>query len=501
MVFFHSKCILYFHVFYFALLILWGALYYCGNNSTSSLFSFSLILFVLFLMLYYKVEAISNCNIAKFWLRPSYIFLFSLIIVNLQTIINVILGYETIGFYLDTTRYSQYLGKAYYLALIAVSSFIYGNALYTKKQKEHSYTKYWGVYFWVTLTVVSCVLFIINIDIISFVTGLDYKGSGAYDRANNSSARWETIFDTFLTITVAIMTYNHSNDVKKWSVLGYIRIIPFPLLIVTIAYILLRLLSGDRGMALYTILLYVYSYIYLSSLRLKLSYLLVVLFIGAFFLTLLNYVRGYGANQSFTEKLDRGFEDITTFVKKEDVKTVSVFTQELANSVNCNFISIHDIETNLTDYKYGVYNLCEILGGVPGAATVFGKILGVDLYEYSTTEYITISFFGKYYPIGLGTTAVAAIYLDFGLLGVIIGFIIIGSFFKCIDGNIGNKNLSSIVMLIILLKVASMSIYIPRSSFAWILSRIIYILIVFSVLDIVVKTMKCILFYRSRWKM
>ena len=162
MVFFHSKCILYFHVFYFALLILWGALYYCGNNSTSSLFSFSLILFVLFLMLYYKVEAISNCNIAKFWLRPSYIFLFSLIIVNLQTIINVILGYETIGFYLDTTRYSQYLGKAYYLALIAVSSFIYGNALYTKKQKEHSYTKYWGVYFWVTLTVVSCVLYRYN---------------------------------------------------------------------------------------------------------------------------------------------------------------------------------------------------------------------------------------------------------------------------------------------------------------------------------------------------
>lgn len=477
----------------------WGILYYYENNSSSSSLFFSLVLFILFLVLYFKVENILNYNIFTFWLRPSYIFLFSLIIVNLQTIINVILGYETIGFYLGTTRYSKFLGEAYYLALMAISSFIYGNALYTKKQKSYSYSKYWGVYFWVILTIVSFVLFVANIDIISFITGLDYKGSGGYDRVTNSSDRWETIFDTLLTITIAVVTYNHSNDTRKWSILRYIKIIPFPLLLATMIYILLRLLSGDRGMALYTILLYVYSYIYLSGLKIKLRYLIAVLFTGAFFLTLLNYIRGYGVNQSFTEKISRAFDDVTMFVKKEDTKTISVFTQELANSVNCNFISIHDIETSLTDYKYGIYNFCEILGGVPGAATVCKKILGIDLYEYSTTEYITISFYGKHYPIGLGTTAVAAIYLDFGLLGVIIGFIIIGSFFKFVDEKVVNKKNPSIVLLIILLKVTSMSIYIPRSSFSWFLSRIIYILIVFFVLNVFVKTIKYVL-SKGKWE-
>lgn len=492
-----SKWILYYHIVYFALLCSWVGLYYLDKTSSFSLV-FSLILLFFFLFLHFRVEVISDRSLVRFWLRPSYIFFISLIIVNLQTIINVILGYECLEYYLGTTQYSECLGKSYYMALIAISSFLYGNTIRIPTQGAHSYDKYWGLDFWIILTIVSLAFFVINIDVMSFVTGLAYKGSGGYDRTVDLSSRWETIFDTFLTISIAVITYNHSNNKEKWSVIRYLKIIPLPLFVCSIIYIFLRLLSGDRGMALYAILLYIYSYIYLSKIRLKLRYLLVILFVGSFFLTLLNNIRGYGSNQSLIEKVERGFEDIIVSTNEEDSKTISVFTQELANSVNCNFISIYDIETNRTDYKYGVYNLCELIGGIPGMATACKKILGINLYDYSTTEYITISFFGKYYLIGLGTTATAAIYLDFGIIGVMIGFLIIGCFFRYVDEKVVSNRLSSIVMLIVLLKMSSMAIYIPRSSFSWFLSRVVYIIIVFLLLNFVLTVTRGILFSNTR---
>ena len=213
--------------------------------------------------------------------------------------------------------------------------------------------------------------------------------------------------------------------------------------------------------------------------------LIIVVIGGAFTMSLLNYVRGYGSNQSFSEKIVRGIEDMSSNSSVND-KSIFTFTQELANSVNCNFISISDIDKGRTDFQYGKYNLSEILGGIPGAASFSKKILNIDLYENSTTEYITKSFFGKYYPKGLGTTAIAAIYLDFGYLGVIIIFFLIGIILKYIDYNFVYKGIYSVTLFIFVLKLSSMAIYIPRSSFSWVLSRIIYIVIFYFVINILI---------------
>lgn len=480
-----SKWVIFFYILYVLLSTFWGILYYTNDKSDYFHVS-SLIIFILFIIVYFKVESILNYNVYRYWLRPSYVLLFSLFIVNLQTIINVILEYEHIGYYLGTIEYNDSFNQVYYLTLLALLSFMCGNISYRYRfhKSRIFYNKTKIYYLWIIIATFSFIMFVLNIDILSFVTGLNYKGSGAYDRVTNDSAKWETLFDTFITICVAIMTLRNMKLGNKWTLVDYVKNIPRPLLGITVIYIILRLLSGDRGMALYTIMLYLYSYLYISNVKIKFRNLVIVVVVGAFTMSLLNYVRGYGSNQSFSEKIIRGIDDMSSNTTVRG-KSIFTFTQELANSVNCNFISVSDIDKGKTAYAYGKYNMSELLGGIPGAATFSKKILNVDLYENSTTEYITKSYFGKYYPKGLGTTAIAAIFLDFGCIGVILVFFLMGIIFKYIDYKFIYKSISSIVLFIFVMKISSMTIYIPRSSFSWVLSRIIYIIIFYIVLSLV----------------
>ena len=383
------------------------------DNPFSFLYSCSIIALFLLCLVYYRIGVLREKKIFTLWVRPSYIFLLSLLIVNLQTIIDVLLGFGTISLHLETIRYSSVLGKSLFLGIIAISSFLFGNfiAKGTSFSLVEKYKKRPFLYFWVLCSVISFILFVVNIDLFSFLTGLNYKGSGAYDRTVDASSKWETLFDVFSTITLAIVTKkNMAKGIHK-SVFSFLKAIPLPFLLVSFLYILLRLLSGDRGPVLYTFLMYFYSYILTSGFHLRLRYIILFVILGAFFISLLNFVRGYGVNQSFGERVSRGF---TEMVNGTEANSISPLTKELAKSVNCNFIAINDINSNITTFQNGRYNLCELLASIPGSNYVLKNVFNVDISRYSTAEYVTVSFFGKEYPLGLGTTAVTDFYLDFG---------------------------------------------------------------------------------------
>lgn len=198
--------------------------------------------------------------------------------------------------------------------------------------------------------------------------------------------------------------------------------------------------------------------------------------VGAFSLTLLNVVRNFrNPNETFSERLTRGLDEMGDITEK---RTISPFTHELAKSVNCNYIAVYDINNNITTYKYGGYNISELLVAVPGMNRVFKTFFDIDLYKFNSNEYLTISCFGKNYLFGLGTTALADFYLDFGILGMILGMFLIGFIYKRVDYYINNP-VSNILLIICLLKFSSMSIYMPRASLSLILCRIFYILIIY----------------------
>lgn len=483
-----------FTLFYVLILVVQ---YYLMDVMTDIIYGFNFLCLSGILMLFAKTEKQTNRDLFNHWVRPSNILTISLLIVNLQIIACVWLGYDTISNYLETTEYSNYIGKVFYAGLMGICCYLIGYS-WSKKHPRSRLNRrsrcFFMGYSWsknmgnarstrvtdVTnpkillscLVLVCFLLFIVNIDIASFLTGMDYEGSGAADRTTSASAIWETLLDTFLTIEVAYITKGAINSENKITFVRYLKMFPVLIWVVVGLYMTLRLVSGDRGPVIYTGLMFFYSYIMVSKIRIKPSTLILFILLGAFSMTVINSVRSYrNFDQSFSEKVLRSFDD---FKENDGPNTFSPFTHELAKSVNCNFIAIHDVNEWKTDLKYGLYNFCELAGCIPGSASFFKALFDLDIYRTVTSEYVTISFFGKNYLIGLGTTAIVDFYLDFGLLGIILGMFLLGLTYKKIDSML-IENVSSIFLLIFFLKFASMAIYIPRASFSFVLNRCLYI--------------------------
>ncbi|WP_028902252.1 MULTISPECIES: O-antigen polysaccharide polymerase Wzy [unclassified Prevotella] len=461
------------------------------NVSYPFLFGGVLILLMSFIF----KEYVSDPQLFRSWVKPSNIFLLSFVIVNFQVIISSWLEYDTIDAYLETTEYSGYIGKVLYCSLIGLVFYLFGYSFVKESSLlKHIFNKHiyklsqLSIEKWALLSCVAFVLFVINIDLVSFLTGVDYEGSGASDRETTPFAIWETLFDTFMTITVALTTEKCLNNNKPSTLLRYFLSFPFYFLISVLLYIVLRLVSGDRGPVIYTALMFFYSYLLVSKRKFKLSVIVLLVAVGAFSMTILNTVRNYrNPNETFVEKVSRSFNDLGD---DSEVKSISPLTYELSKSVNCNFIAIHDIDEHKTEYKYGLYNLCEILSAIPAMNRVTTSLFDLNLYRTATNEYVTISFFGKDYMIGLGTTVLVDFYLDFGILGIMAGMFLVGWVYRRIDEKLVYGSISSFLVMITFLKYASMSVYIPRASFSFVLCRILYIVIIYIVLNLLFSLFK-----------
>ena len=110
--------------------------------------------------------------------------------------------------------------------------------------------------------------------------------------------------------------------------------------------------------------------------------------------------------------------------------------------------------------------------------------------SFLCAEYITRSFFGDYYPYGLGTTTTAEGILDFGLLGCFLLNLIFGFLLKRIDILFTYTKQMSMLVVIVALKFASESIYLPRFSYTGMLSKAIYIVILFFVVNYIANKLK-----------
>lgn len=478
------KQIFYLYSIFYILTVL--LLYLLEYNNRLNLFYIPILLGLLIQYALYTVKGFRyESAIFTNWVRPSVVITLSLIVVNLQIVIDVLCGHDTLSNYLADRRYSFYLGNVLFFGCLGISSFLLGNSICIKKKRSLQNVNCdiasCNITLWVILALLSFILFIANIDVLSFYTGMNYAGSGASDRVSDASSRWETLFDAFSTIIICITTKNLLAQGDKVSVLGFIRAFPFVFIMISIAYLLLRLMSGDRGPVIYTLLMFFYSYILINKTKIKLFLFISLLLVGATTMNIVNTIRSYSSGVGFDERFARAINEFSDGESSDGIKTLCPPTFELAKSVNCNFIAIHDIDRGITDFQLGKYNFLEIVSAIPGLPNIINAYYNFDVYRFSTSEYVTISFFGKSYSIGLGTTALIDLYLDFGILGVMIGLFIIGIIYKKLDSSIAyGDGVKSLLFLIFFIKFSSMSIYIPRASIAFVLCKYLYICIIFT---------------------
>lgn len=475
-----------FRVLAFIILVSELLFFYTSDDNSNLLLSLSFLGLLILVITYFINEKNSNRILFSNWIRPSYIVLIGLLIVNCETILNVLVGLAPLSLYLRNTIYDPYMSKVLHLGIIAIASFLLGNSISTKRGFNFDAIKMRinspHMTIWCWLSVIFFCLFVYNINIASFISGTHYQeAKGSEYSGDGTSSFFETLLNC--TIIIILSTYTAlKRRTRDTSIKGFLKGLPMPFLIVSILYILLRLLSGDRGPVIYTLMTYFYAYILTTKKKIKFVFVASGIVIAAIFVTLLGFARGMDTNMSFGDRFNNAYNMSMT---EDYAPSIIPATQELAGSINCNFIAVRDIDTETTTYKYGTYHLFELLGIIPGSSSVLTNFFGINLKETQSSEYLTISYFGRNYPYNLGTTAVAEPYLDFGVLGVIIICCIFGIFYKQFDNCYIGRNKIGMHNRILLFKMSAWSIYIGRSSFFQMFTSALYIVLIYYVITFI----------------
>lgn len=455
------------------LLIIIIILMFAVNLSSHSICGECLLLVAIAFIIYFSNQ--QGSQLRGWWIRPSNIFLFGLLIVNLQYIIDFTLGYKTISNFVSlwSLNYCAAIGSA------GIISFIIGNLTSKTIRQQASFApnNTSGCFFLYLIQAVSFIGWILSVDLISLITGATY-GDGTW--------KWDGGLSTLLegliyasTITILVFKIIKSSDDEPKNLRSFIKSFSFSFWLFVTLYLTIRILSGDRGPFIYTTLSIFFSYIIISKRKIAFQYVLAGVVIFAVFLILIGIARTQSATLSVSEKLSIALQSYDK-ARFSDA-TVFVPTEELAYSFRCNETAVNEIK-NGAKFHYGKYQLFALLNCIPFMPSFMYNKLKIPITELSSDYYLTEAYFGDYSISGqIGTTVVADFFLDFGLLGVIVGMFLVGLFFKQVDNNIciSNSSSLSVIAVIITLAFASKAIYIPRATFLGQLKPTVIILVLF----------------------
>ena len=312
---------------------------------------------------------------------------------------------------------------------------------------------------------------------ISDLTGASYIGSGDY--SNQTAIYQELLFKVsqYLVFFVIICREQRTN-----TFLQLIKKIPKIPLILTVIYIMVKLFSGDRGGAIWSLCMLFYVYVWLVRPKIKFVYVLPFLLFFAVLMSAISVGRGYGDQLSFSEKVSMGIREKGVFADQYD--SFFIPTQELAHSIQCNHIAYHQILVKKESFFYGQFQGIYLCQMIPILGSKIVESFHIPRKEQSSSAYVTISALGEYPAYGLGTTILADFYLEFGVLGVLLGFYVIGLLFRRIDSIVGNDVKRSTIFLSLCAFVLSSSLVsIPRGYFLFYVRLCMYTYLMFIILN------------------
>ena len=195
----------------------------------------------------------------------------------------------------------------------------------------------------------------------------------------------------------------------------------------------------------------------------------VIVLVGGFVMTIIGLGR---SEASGIEIFELGSEKLVN-------STGYDVTIQLANSVRTiNAAAAH--VPNEHDYFYGSLWVAALLSPIPFAQSAYSDAMNLWWYEIDSSNYITYLVLGKYPTWGLGTSLVADIYINFGLMGIIFFMLVLGVFLKKLTLEL--KYPSSYKWLIVAATVSGVSLYYARSTYLMSVRDIVWGILFFTLL-------------------
>ena len=417
------------------------------------------------------------------WLRPSYLFLFGYLAVNFQFLIDIRIGAKS----LDSVRvlHPEILNHCLVLGIIGLFSYILGYTMKPQKMVMHSkmnifttrIAKYDKVPFiLLLLQFLSFALFILTSDIYSFIRGTVY----VEDNVSNA----ESILYVVNALVVILVS---RSAIGVHGPLQYLKCFPLVSVVIISVYILLRLISGDRGPFVYTILLIAFGYLYSSRKKIKFVLIIVSIVSAALLMALVGIARSLDLSSSFSGRMSSAASQFSTegrFTKGES--TIFSLTEEMGYSFYVNQVDVYGVNVQGDGFHYLSYPIFGLLSGIPFMPSILQNSFGVKSRDFSSGGYANYKFFGgtAQNNNSIGTSVVGDFYLSFGSLGVLLGLLLCGMLYRFVDNVIfiDNRSQVGVYKLLFVLLYASKAIYMPRASIFVEIPRFVWGVIIFVVI-------------------
>lgn len=411
----------------------------------------------------FSLKKDKNLNLKNNKVKFSVLFLIGFLIVSFQPFIDLGLGFLQPNNHYLFIR-SGIILKTLICASIALNSYLFGSILFNAK----------NIYF-VTEQNKKSKINIKPIKIINFFCFLfflsqintSFLNANTYGSGREVSYLLGYTMLLYETSFMALILINIINNGRKSSFINYLKQYGYNFTFF-IVYICIIIASGDRGPIIYMSLALLFGYLYLNGVKISAAKLTSVLIIGAVLISILGMIRREGVT------LDAAINS-----KVENIYYPDSFlpaTKELGGSVLTISTAVNKVPSSY-DYFYGLFLFQNFSVIVPGLNNFINSKVGIDANYFSSSVFLTYLSLGPNAKWGVGTSAVADVYLDFGIFGIILIFILFGYYTKKLEVYVLGYKHSNLLLVALYMLFFSFSIYIARSNIFVPLTKFTYVLL------------------------
>jgi hypothetical protein len=306
------------------------------------------------------------------------------------------------------------------------------------------------------LSIVTLGLFLVNV-------GREYL-QGAYAGSANWTGISKYLFLLFTLVyylTLGFEIYRAKIQRKDCSFLSYLWHFNKLTLLLTFFFVGFNVYTGDRGPILSTGLILLAGYDFHVR-RVGMMFLAVLMFTGGASLYFIGRYRTRDASMSLEERIEKGKAGM------EDVKWYEV-TGELASSART-LVLAEEVLPEIYPFFNGRIQLGHIVGIIPfsrGVLYRMGFVVGATSSNFFTTILL-----GPGSTIGVGSSLVADIFVDFGATGCVIIVTCFGYFLGYLEGR--SFSTRNIYWVMLHLLVLSESVYWSRGTLLGPMNEIIW---------------------------
>lgn len=222
----------------------------------------------------------------------------------------------------------------------------------------------------------------------------------------------------------------------------------------------LIIMSGRRTEAISVLLTMFFGFVYVYSGSIPIVRLTVGVLSLSLVFSFLSFYR--------TANVDNTSQAIEAV---SNISSVFPPTRELAFNASSLHIVLANVP-NHAEYNYGTSFFPGFLRVIPGLQNLFYSLANLPLVDSSSAYFCTIYGNGDL-SWGLGTSCVADVYLSFGLIGVIIVFILWGKYIGFLE-RVSFADFANPFLLVLALCTFKELIYISRASFPYCLNAYTY---------------------------